>query len=705
LLSLITRDILRPMPRNVIRPRFLVTLLAGAFLFLLAGSAAGQPLVTRGEIHLDDSDLRHTTALAGEWQFVWGRLVLPESFATASRASESFVTVPGFWSSKEAGYPSEGSATYRLIVDLPEHPAEPLGLSLSRISTAYRVYGNGVLLAENGKVSLRSEEVRGVLAPRTVFISASGILEIVLQVSNADDVTAGIDAAPVIGYQSAVAPLQGRATLLEGLIYASILIMALYHLLLAVLHPAERTSLYFGLLSMDLALRGLLTGTRIFHQLFSGIGFHTLIALEYITVYGAGLLVYLYFYHLFPKERPSFARIPLTAITAALSIFVLFAPIRLITPVHFYYEILLLGIGVLILVWIIRAVVARRDGSILMLVGFLILLGGGAYDIVQNILQVSGIFVSSYAMFLFIFLQAALIARRYAGAFRTVEDQSQRAATMASSYGRFVPREFLALLGKESIVNVELGDQIETEMTVLFSDIRSFTSLSENMGPRENFNFLNSYLKRISPVIRRNRGFIDKFLGDGIMALFPRSAADALCASAEMMSTLREYNGHRANSGYRPISIGIGINTGKLMLGTVGEESRMEGTVISDVVNLASRLEGLTRAFGASVIVSSDVIAACPDAAGLPFRYLGRARVKGKTRPVPTYEIVPEEDSAKTRTRAAFEQAVRAYEARRYSEARDGFKAVAIEDPTDGAARYYLERFADVASKAAAKDI
>ena len=135
--------------------------------------------------------------------------------------------------------------------------------------------------------------------------------------------TAGIAATPVIGYQSEIAPLQGRATLIEGLIYAAILIMALYHLLLAALHPAERASLYFGFLSLDLALRGLLTGMRIMHQLFSGIGFHTLIALEYITVYAGGLLVYLYFYHLFPKERPEFARIPLLAITGALSVFVL----------------------------------------------------------------------------------------------------------------------------------------------------------------------------------------------------------------------------------------------------------------------------------------------------------------------------------------------------------------------------------------------
>jgi len=140
-----------------------------------------------------------------------------------------------------------------------------------------------------------------------------------------------------------------------------------------------------------------------------------------------------------------------------------------------------------------------------------------------------------------------------------------------------VPREFLGLLGKESIEHVNLGDQIALELTVLFADIRAFTTLSEDMSPTENFNFLNSYLSRISPVVRRNRGFIDKYLGDGIMALFPRTPLDAVRTGLELMETVRVFNGHRANSGYRPIGIGVGINTGSLMLGTIGRARAWRG--------------------------------------------------------------------------------------------------------------------------------
>jgi class 3 adenylate cyclase len=131
-------------------------------------------------------------------------------------------------------------------------------------------------------------------------------------------------------------------------------------------------------------------------------------------------------------------------------------------------------------------------------------------------------------------------------------------------------------------------------MSILFSDIRSFTTLSESMMPDENFAFINAYLERMGPVIRDHNGFIDKYIGDAIMALF-KNADDALRAGLAMLDTLDQFNAGRRAAGQQPIAIGIGINTGSLMLGTIGERHRMDGTVISDAVNLAARVESLTK--------------------------------------------------------------------------------------------------------------
>jgi two-component system sensor histidine kinase ChiS len=156
---------------------------------------------------------------------------------------------------------------------------------------------------------------------------------------------------------------------------------------------------------------------------------------------------------------------------------------------------------------------------------------------------------------------------------------------------RFVPKEFLAILDKSNATDLRLGDHVKKNMTIFFSDIRSFTTLSESLTPEENFRFINSYLSRVVPVVNNYGGFVDKYIGDAIMALFPEGAGadSAVSAAIEMQKRIREYNVHRASCGYRPLSMGIGIHTGTLMLGVVGVENRMQSTVISDAVNLASR--------------------------------------------------------------------------------------------------------------------
>jgi len=222
------------------------------------------------------------------------------------------------------------------------------------------------------------------------------------------------------------------------------------------------------------------------------------------------------------------------------------------------------------------------------------------------------------------------------------------------SIERFVPHAFLTMIGKPSIVSVELGDNARKEMTVLFSDIRSFTTLSEKMTPDENFTFINLYLARMGPVIRDNNGFIDKYIGDAIMALF-ESADDAVRCSLAMVDMLDEFNAGRQASGDTPIAIGIGLNTGSLMLGTIGEQHRMDGTVISDAVNLGSRIESLTKVYKVGVLLSEFTYARLADPGAYDIRPIDIVVVKGKTRPVTIYEVFdhnsPADRAAKTRTR------------------------------------------------------
>jgi predicted ATPase/class 3 adenylate cyclase len=212
-------------------------------------------------------------------------------------------------------------------------------------------------------------------------------------------------------------------------------------------------------------------------------------------------------------------------------------------------------------------------------------------------------------------------------------------ARLISAYERFVPAEFLSFLGKKSIIHVKLGDQVEREMTVLFSDIRDFTALSESMSPQENFNFINAFLSIMEPVIRHHHGFIDKFIGDAIMALFPTNADDALRAAIEMYSELKKFNVTRATTNQKPVRIGVGLNSGRLMLGTVGGSMRMDGTVISDAVNVAARMETMTKTVGANILISEHTRQRLSDPDSFDIRYVDRLHVKGRNEPVQVYQV------------------------------------------------------------------
>lgn len=263
------------------------------------------------------------------------------------------------------------------------------------------------------------------------------------------------------------------------------------------------------------------------------------------------------------------------------------------------------------------------------------------------------------------------------------------------AYVRYVPAEFLQLLNKPNIVDVHLGDHVEQTMTVFFSDIRSFTTISEQMTREQIFALLNEYLQRAGPLIRENGGFIDKYIGDAVMALFPTKPDDALRAAVELQRDVRLFNRHVAGRGMSPITIGIGIHYGALMLGTIGERGRMDTTVIADAVNIASRLETATRLYRSSILLSRQTVEALVEPDRFMLRPLGSVLVRGKAQAVEIYECY-DADAAdlamhKNATYARFVDAVAGFEAGDPA-ARDVFATLLSANERDGAVAYFLER-------------
>lgn len=281
-----------------------------------------------------------------------------------------------------------------------------------------------------------------------------------------------------------------------------------------------------------------------------------------------------------------------------------------------------------------------------------------------------------------------------------VAEHTKELIELNKVYERFVPREFLDFLKKASIIEVKPGDQVQREMTILFLDIRDFTSLSEKMTPQQNFNFLNSFLNQITPVIREHNGFIDKYIGDAVMALFPHNPEDALKAAIKMCKVTERHNLKLRALNYPLIKIGIGIHTGRLMLGILGDKERMQSTVISDSVNLASRLEGLSKTYGTSIILSKHTLLRISNTKNYNFRFVGKIQVKGKNNAISVYEILDGEKvemlKLKLKTKQDFEKGLTFYQTKKFAEASVQFNRVLEFNPDDKATRLYFERCAQL---------
>jgi Adenylate cyclase, family 3 (some proteins contain HAMP domain) len=261
-------------------------------------------------------------------------------------------------------------------------------------------------------------------------------------------------------------------------------------------------------------------------------------------------------------------------------------------------------------------------------------------------------------------------------------------------YYKFVPEKFRELLGKDNLTDLSLGDAISREITVLFCDIRSFSINSEMMTAGENFAFVNVIYGKAGPIIRENNGFIDKYIGDAIMALF-ESADDAVKCANELYRAIVLDPKTAEELKVSDINIGIGIHSGMAMIGIVGEEERLSGTVISDTVNLSSRLESLTKQYNTAMLVSKDTVDRLSDAEAYNMRYLGIIQVAGVNEVKAVYEVLdcmPDEEREKRSANSSeFREAMRLFQLGRRSDAASALQSIVDEGKNDEVTDMYLK--------------
>jgi class 3 adenylate cyclase len=241
-----------------------------------------------------------------------------------------------------------------------------------------------------------------------------------------------------------------------------------------------------------------------------------------------------------------------------------------------------------------------------------------------------------------------------------------------------------ALLGEDRI------------MSILFSDVRKFTTIAEKMLPNQVVESLNQYFGRMVEVIEKRRGIVDKYMGDAIMAFFgaPERRGDeafqALMSGFDMLAELKSFNQWMAERDRPPFSIGVGISYGYTTIGNIGCERKLDYTVIGDMVNIGSRIEGLTKHFGIPLLVSDSVARSVRDK--VPCRLVGKVVVKGLTRDIGVFEARKDLSAREQKGWDTYSIALEAYYDRKFDEASSALQAAKQFMPDDSLSERFLER-------------
>jgi class 3 adenylate cyclase len=645
--------------------------------------------------------------LKGEWKFFW-KTLLP---ANEPLPEDGFILAPPtIWNGLQTvdtrenpegqKFDGEGYASYAVTIRPPASVAI-LAIKIPDAGSSMTVIANGETVYTAGRVGTSEDSFTPYYRPGTVnlIVSPGKDIDLRFQVANFVDRHGGIQGEVLIGTPAQIDAVVRRNIVYEMFLFGSILIIGFYHFGLYILRKQDSSPFWFGLFCIDIALRTILMGERLFQTAFPGLPWIVTNRLEFFTGYLSIPLFLTFLYSLYPQEVKLRVVQAFWLIAAAFLAVVSFTHPTFYTESLPYYEVVIVAGIVLVVATMGLAARRRRPGAIQALGGILFL--GGC--VVLDLLRLEQIFtielfttLTPLGLFVFILSKSYIISERFSRAYRTAEKLADEMKELNSAYSKFFPEEFLRLLARGNITEIGLGDHRSMEMTVLFSDIRSFTELSESMTPEQNFHFLNSLLGEAGPIIRKHDGFVDKYIGDSIMALFPGSPDHALDAAVEIQAKVRQFNQERIDAGLEPIDVGIGIHFGPMILGTIGENERMQGTVISDAVNLASRIEGLTRAYHSTILITGELLDRLEQRERFHFREIDIVRVKGKKNAVRLIEVLdgfsPAQRELHEKHADAFHRAIESFRSGDFTSAQAQFETILSDDPDDGVARIYSRR-------------
>ena len=550
------------------------------------------------------------------WDFYWGKFVAPTDMQTVPEAQ---VEVPLAWNKYDLSpeinavtKKGKGSATYRLLLTNLEPNKEYAFPTYELCYTAFTVLCGQKVVYRSGDPSLDWIKTKAEQNfDKAVFTADSeGNALLTFYVSNNFYRKGGFRGAFQLSEASYYEKLYNKKLCIYSIFAGILLIMTIYCLLMG-LYKKEKTSLYLALLVFGIITRVITSVFPLLKGLFASIPFTLMLRIEYLALLLIPSAQILYFDSL---NKKIFHHIPVKLLAMpALVLFVLdfCLPISIANRLVPVMQAYMFAIIVLSLVLFFIRIIKDKDFISLMAVISLIIIAIGATnDILLNNQKtyLGSVRLLGLSFVVYAFFQIVVLAYVQDRNYRKVVELNEDLAITNKAYYRFVPKEILELLGHENVIEAAPGDYKVLKMGLLSADVRNFTSTSEKMPAFQVFELLNIYLQRVAPFIRKNGGIIEKYLGDGIVAIFPEGAACALTCAVEMQNEMNKLRQELVLKGFPAIKIGVGVHYGNVVIGTGGNLKRMSEVSLSDDINIVINTEAATKSYEKPILATAAAV-------------------------------------------------------------------------------------------------
>ncbi len=602
------------------------------------------------------------TRIDAGWEF-YPRKSPEETFKLIEKGQKApfIVSVPSYWNSCFAGteYPEPdnyGCYHYK-YTNLTAGKKYALYMKESP-GTSSAIYINGNQIGQTGNPfemlkppAERTKKSCSVVRPISCEFmpSEDGSADILIFISNYYYRKGGLWDIVFIGTAQGISNLNNLFLIFYSIISGILIFIGMLNLLQFLINKKQWEYFFLGTAAIVFALRVATASFSSISIIMPFLPSEIEIKLEYLALWLAPLSIMKMLYILYPAQKTYviFKWLPekvlrYSAITQA----AVFGIISLVVPAYYanrMVPVLQISMGIIslyVVVYIIINIVRKRKYIIYYLVGCLFLIMGGAVDTVytkaKNLIPLS---LFPFFLVMFIFVQLILLATIQNDVYKETVRISGNLKKLNEAYLRFVPREFLKLLNKDSVIAIEPGDYSDIQMCIMFSKL-NIRCMKENASLDDHFIIFNQFLKYASPIIKKHGGFVSKFLSGGFMALFPASEKEAVYAALEIKDFVRDFALSSVCSGHF-VDVRIGIHYGKMIAGTLGEAGRLDDTVISDTVNTVARIESVCERLNKNIIVS-QVLEGLVSDCGLKFEHLESIMVKGKSKPLDLFEVKTE---------------------------------------------------------------